>query len=290
MDIDLNLDNYELTDLLNLFHLDFDFNESDLKQVKKSVLQTHPDKSNLGKEYFFFFSEAYKIIYSVYQFRHKSTNINASTYNTEYYIEKDEQKEALLNKLRNKPNFNKIFNELFEKYKMDDEDTKTGYGEFMQSDEGMDDRTTTMATMNETFEKKKNELRAIVPVRGVAEMYASDGFGTDLTNGKPESYSSGLFSSLQYEDLRKAHIESVIPVTHEDYLNRPKFKNVDEFIRDANYNDVKPPSMTQSAEYLKQRDLLLCKTDVSRAYTLAKQEEISRKANEGFLNEFQRLC
>ena len=33
-----------------------------------------------------------------------------------------------------------------------------GYGEFMRSDEGLDTRSTTMATMNETFEKKKNEL------------------------------------------------------------------------------------------------------------------------------------
>ena len=296
-ELDLNIDNYELNDLLNLFQLDYDFDESGLKQAKKIVLQTHPDKCELDKEYFLFFSAAYKIIFSIYSFRNNRilSKKEQQRINTDYanVINKEEDKndgkELLLQGLKDKANFNKIFNELFEKYKMDDEDTKTGYGEFMQSDEGMDDRTTTMATMNETFERKKNELRAIVPIRDVSEMYASDGFGTDLTNRKPESYSSGLFSSLQYEDLRKAHIESVIPVTHDDYLKRPKFKNVDEFMRDANYNDVKPPSMTQSAEYLKQRDILLCKTDVSRAYTLAKQEEIARKANEGFLNEFQRL-
>ena len=297
-ELDLNIDNYELNDLLNLFQLDYDFDESGLKQAKKIVLQTHPDKCKLDKEYFLFFSAAYKIIFSIYSFRNNCilSKKEQQRINTDYaniiYKEEDnnEGKELLLQGLKDKANFNKIFNELFEKYKIDDEDTKTGYAEFMQSDEGMDDRTTTMATMNETFERKKNELKAIVPVRNVSEMYASDGFGTDLTNGKPESYSSGLFSSLQYEDLRKAHIETVIPVTHNDYLNRQKFKNVDEFRRDENYNDVKPPSMTQSAEYLKQRDLLLSKTDVSRAYKLAKQEEISRKANEGFLNEFQRLC
>ena len=36
MDIDLNLDNYELSDLLELFKLDFDFNEADLKKCKKN--------------------------------------------------------------------------------------------------------------------------------------------------------------------------------------------------------------------------------------------------------------
>ena len=71
-DLDMNIDNYELNDLLNLFKLDFDFNEDDLKRSKKMVLMTHPDKSKMPKEYFLFFSSAYKIIYSIYKFRHKS--------------------------------------------------------------------------------------------------------------------------------------------------------------------------------------------------------------------------
>jgi hypothetical protein len=129
--MDLNLDNYELLDLLALFKLDFDFNEHDLKQVKKMVLQTHPDKSNLDKEYFLFFSEAYKIIYAVYKFRHKSTS-SPNTYNTSYYVEKDEQKEALLSEISKKPNFNKIFNELFDQYKLHDNDSDTGYGEWLK--------------------------------------------------------------------------------------------------------------------------------------------------------------
>ena len=51
MNIDLNIDNYELDDILNLFKIDYDFNHDDLKRVKKYVLQTHPDKSKLSKEY-----------------------------------------------------------------------------------------------------------------------------------------------------------------------------------------------------------------------------------------------
>ena len=70
-DLDLNIENYELADLLALFKLDFEFNADDLKRVKKSVMQTHPDKSGLDKTYFLFFSAAYKIIFSVYEFRHK---------------------------------------------------------------------------------------------------------------------------------------------------------------------------------------------------------------------------
>jgi hypothetical protein len=58
-ELDMNIDNYELQDLLDLFHLDYNFNEEDLKKTKKTVLMTHPDKSNLSKEYFLFFSAAY---------------------------------------------------------------------------------------------------------------------------------------------------------------------------------------------------------------------------------------
>ena len=45
------------------------------------------------------------------------------------------------------------------------------------------------------------------------------GGGYDLTRSKPMR-SSDIFSKLQYDDLRKAHTETVVPVTHEDYLRR----------------------------------------------------------------------
>ena len=71
-DIDLNIDNYSLDDLLELFKLELDFGEEDLKLAKRTVLMTHPDKSNLKKEVFLFFCKAYKLVYSVYNFKHRS--------------------------------------------------------------------------------------------------------------------------------------------------------------------------------------------------------------------------
>ena len=44
---DLNLDNYELKDILNLFKIPENFDEEDLKSAKKTVLMTHSDKSKL---------------------------------------------------------------------------------------------------------------------------------------------------------------------------------------------------------------------------------------------------
>mgnify|MGYP001107086289 FL=1 len=55
MDIDLNIDNYNLDDILKLFQVTHDFDQQDLKEAKKKVLNLHPDKSDLKKEYFLFF-------------------------------------------------------------------------------------------------------------------------------------------------------------------------------------------------------------------------------------------
>ncbi len=288
MDINLNIDEYELNDLLNLFKLDFDFSEYDLKQVKKMVLKTHPDKSGMDKQYFLFFSEAYKIIYSLFQFRHKSTTGKVSG-DMVYIAERDDEKEALLAKLKGKSNFNALFNELFDKYKIKEEAVENGYGDWLKSDEDVDTRATTMAAMNESFQTKKNELRSLVKIDRVEDMANGSYDMYDLSGSKPEYYSSGLFSALGYEDLKKAHVESVIPVTHEDYLQRPKYNTVDELQRSEAYSNAKPLSFEQSKEYLEKQKYSDSKNDIQRAFKLAKQDEEVRKKNEGWMSHFKKL-
>ena len=285
LDIDLNIENYDLTDLLALFKLDFEFKADDLKRVKKTVMQTHPDKSGLDKKYFLFFTSAYKIIFSIHEFRHKS----GKSQSTEYTVEKDEAKELLLKDLQKKPNFNKIFNELFEKHRIKDDENETGYGTWFKSEENMDTRSTTMGQMNATFEQKKREVKELIPFKEVEEMGQSASGQFDLTRDKPDYYTSPLFSSLQYEDLKKAHVESVIPVTHDDYLARPKFKNVLEMQADPRYNDTKPLSLSQAKDYLQQKESFQAQNDVHRAYKLAKQDENSHKANQGWMSGFKQI-
>jgi len=287
--MDLNIDNYELTDLLTLFKLDYDFNEEDLKKVKKMVLKTHPDKSpDLEKDYFLFFSEAYKIIYGVYQFRYKSTKENTNI-KREYYVEKDEEKELLLKDLRAKPNFNKIFNELFDQYKLKDSELDAGYGDWLKSDEDVDNRTTTLGGMNEAFQTKKKEIQALVKAEDYGAFNSTASGQYDLTREKPEYYTSALFSQLGYEDLKKAHVESVIPVTHEDYLQRPKYRTVEELQRSSDYQNIAPLAVAQAQEYLAQKKYGESKNDVHRAFKLAKQDEEARKGREGLMRQFKTL-
>ena len=78
--MDLNIDNYDLDDILNLFKLPKNFLEEDLKAAKKIVLKTHPDKSGLPPDYFRFYSQAYKKIYFIWKFKSSSRDNNSTSY------------------------------------------------------------------------------------------------------------------------------------------------------------------------------------------------------------------
>lgn len=50
--VDLDINNYSLNDILNLFQVPENFNENHLKNAKKQVLRLHPDKSRLEPKFF----------------------------------------------------------------------------------------------------------------------------------------------------------------------------------------------------------------------------------------------
>ena len=75
-EFDLDIENYELEDILNLFKLQYNFVEADLKKAYRIALKLHPDKSGLSSDYFRFYMKAYKIIEKIFYFRNQSnTNI-----------------------------------------------------------------------------------------------------------------------------------------------------------------------------------------------------------------------
>ena len=281
--IDLNLDNYDLSDLLNLFKLDYNFTTENLKQAKKMVLMTHPDKSQLPKEYFLFFCKAYKIIFSIHEFRNKGDKNRP----TEYSIEKNEENEKLIKEIAKKPNFNKIFNQLFEKNRITDEAVDKGYGDWLKSDDDIDNRQTTLTDMHSNFNNKKAEIRAITLKKEVEEMN-SEGY-SELGGEIPENYSSGLFSKLTYEDVRKAHVESVVPVTEEDM--RSDYNNLQALRIQRTLDEKKsmPLSLEQGNKYLQEREGRQNKSDTIRAFRLARQDEEARKANENWMSGFKQI-
>ena len=240
--LDLDIRNYNLEDITNLFKIPIVFTESDLRAAKLMVLHTHPDKSKLPKEYFLFFTSAYKILYQIFTFRTGKNRNKKESYSdlvAEETVDPNEDSMKLcVDKVKqlSSTEFNKLFNEHYEKCKIQMEEEE-GYEDWFRShDANNADSENSLSSWDQRvseIDKQKQALRTNLSLISKNELQCANicGGGESyytLGQGVPKEHSSGLFSSLQYEDLKKAHTETVIPVTHEDYVNSKKFNNVNE--------------------------------------------------------------
>jgi len=304
MSVDLDINNYDLEDIVKLFKIPINFDEQDLKRAKQVVLKTHPDKSGLESKYFLFYSKAYKMLYSLWEFRKKG-DVNKEIRNTEYKdVDKfsEEDKKKILDnlfksdntkiKFKTNSDFNNWFNEQFEKNKIYNENEESGYGDWLKTNEGLDEinPNVSAATMKTEFDKKKSSIRALIVQKDVSELNSWNSISaSELTREGPGEFSSDLFSRLPFQDLQKAHTETVIPVTDEDYSNIPKFKNVNEYLNHRNKVDTTPLSEQQSQQYLNQQNDKESEKAVRRAYELAKQSEIAKQKSQSFWGNLQFL-
>jgi hypothetical protein len=299
-DLDLDINNYELQDILNLFKIPLNFTEADLKNAKQIVLKTHPDKSGLNPDFFRFYSKAYKTLYNLWEFKKKG-DVNASqSKNTDFinYNEEEEKKALLDNffdnneKFKNKKKFNQWFNENFEKNKLYNESQEKGYEDWLRSNEDEDHSSAnvSMATMGIEFEKRKSQARSLIVRKDIQEIYGTKSISaSDLSSDAPQNYDSDLFSSLSFQDLRQAHTETVIPVTFEDYQQKQKFNNVNEMVNFRSQQNIKPLSEQQALNYLKNREKNDEERSIRIAYDLAKQTELAQQKNQEFWSSIQLL-
>jgi hypothetical protein len=287
LDLDLNIENYDLEDILNLFKIPSNFDENHLKNAKKMVLKMHPDKSSLPPEYFLFFSKAYKMIYRIWEYKNKDI-LKKRSGDLSYHSSLNSEKERKLvldeflskNNYKDPKNFNQWFNEQFEKNKLETEEQSQGYGTWLKSDEDLDEiKYISPSELAEEIDKKKSQLRAIIVQKEVSELDFFYKGASDLTGEAPESYCSDLFSDLQFQDLRKAHTETVIPVTMEDYYATQKFTDVNQYKqhRSSQEQELVPLSEKQAKEFLNNKYKIQERETTERAYKLTKQMEESIK-------------
>ena len=300
--LDLNIRNYNLEDITNLFKIPIVFTESDLRAAKLAVLHTHPDKSKLPKEYFLFFTSAYKILYQIFTFRTGKNRNKKESYSelvAEETVDPNEDSMKLcVDKVKqlNSTEFNKLFNEHYEKCKIQMEEEE-GYEDWFRSDDDANNADSSDSTSLSSWDqrvseidKQKQALRTNLSLVSKNELQCVNIFGGGesyymLGQGAPKEHSSGLFSSLQYEDLKKAHTETVIPVTHEDYVNSKKFNNVNEL---QSFRDVHLKSYNyDEALHKKKTEAHIAEEDnTHRAFTLAKQDELAQEMNKKFNGSF----
>jgi len=290
-DLDLNIENYGLRELLNLFKLKSTYDSADLKRAKMMTLKTHPDKSGLDPKIFIFFQKAYNRIDDIYKFRKKKEQ---NMYNTEYSESLGDVttpgERKLLSKIHGKSvkDFNSWFNDMFESH-ANVNSKKGGYEDWLKSDEDLTENdNVSLNDFGRYFNKRKQRQKAITLYEGVQEMSQSSG-GYNLSSNQPGGYSSGMFSKLQYEDLKVAHTETVVPVTQEDFEKVKKYRNVDELNRFRKNQNITAYSEKQSQILLSKKQEQEDTMSLNTAYNLMKETEEAEKSNKAWWRSLKQL-
>lgn len=296
--LDLNIENYSREDLYKLFGFKTSIilTEELMKEAKKIVLKTHPDKSRLDNKYFVFFGKAYQKLRDIYEFQNKT---NKKTEDKNEYF--DTQNGQVLDKmfdmkkdLKDSNNFNKWFNDQFEKHRLEDP-VEHGYGNWLKSDEDIifTPQNINKDSMGREMEKRKKEIQALTPYKGVGDAFVSSSAGGSSLMEYNSNFSSGsLFSGgggMGYTDLRQAYAESVIPVTEDDFNKVQKFKSMDEYKRHRETIDTNPLSKEDALRQLYHQDKQKNEESAALAFYYAQQSEKAKKNNDTFWSGLKQL-
>ncbi len=264
MDVDLNENNYDYSDLLQLFGLNPNFNIHDVKKAKKKVLQLHPDKSNLPKEYFLFFRKMYYKIEEIYNYTHHSENeedfkknIDIETHFKDYLERKN------IDPKKNYKEFSKEFNKMFEEVYV--KENIKGYGDWLKSDEDIYDKN------NIENSRKKLLSNQMIEISQIEEVGLQDK------------------QSLYAYDVKESHSKPIIAMdVNEVYNNTPKYKNVHEYQQHLANEDKKniPINSQQSEEYLKQKEALLNNQSKQLAYERLKVMEKTNNNYNTYISKY----
>lgn len=268
--LDLNLDNYQLNDLLKLFKLKINFNEEDLKEAKKIVHLVHPDKSGLDSKYFIFYKKAFDLVSHIYKVNHRSINekVTNVSYDTLRHEFSESDRHKAVQKLQKSGNFNKHFNELFDEHYIKDEH---GYGDWLKKEEeGL------------SYTELKQKSRALALQSNIGQLVAKGSYSQFDT---PNTYTSD-----QFTDLREAYTTgSVIGVDeHLDFDKVKKYSSVEE-LKKERASIIKPLSESQSKQILHHQHSEENEQSIHRIYNLTMEHEKHQKKQGSYWSKFLTL-
>jgi hypothetical protein len=254
----LDINNYSLPELFELFELTYHINIEDLKRAKKKVLMIHPDKSKLPSEYFLFYKRAFEMIVQFYEEQYKqnqsipTTPIQYNTMNTSDTISK-KQLSQVIEKM-DEHSFQQKFNELFEKNMVKKNDNQKN--EWFKNNEPVfhTDTNVSVDNMGQIFENIKQKNTGLIKYKGVETLtYGNSGcnlYDDDETNTNDTYVSCDPFSKLKYEDLRKVHKDqTVFSVSENDFQKVKQYNSVDHLVRERGIQNCNPLD-TKESEYI----------------------------------------
>ena len=287
MDIDLNIENYNLEELLNLFKLPINFTEQQLRDAKKYVFKVHPDKSNLPKEYFIFFAKAYKYIYYISEFKKKTTNKHSEYKHV--INDKEYDISTIVNKATKKENFNTWFNKMFEEYSLKEKDN--GYEDWLKNEDyNIKNENEIKNLFDNTTHLQKSNSNILVH-KEINDTYNNISCGSSTINKKNiNDYScNNIFSQgLNYNDVKKAHTESLIQVTIDDYNNKKKYNNELE-LKFERGKKINIPSKEESNRYIQEKRIQEEVIASKDAYDLLRKQDEQENLNKLFMKNLRLL-
>lgn len=220
--MDLNIHNYSCEDLFKLFDLEtFELTVDILKEIKRRIIKTHPDKSNLPSEYYIFFAEAYNILFRIFKntvMTDTQKQIHKYEDNTHHQILDNFFKER--KEFKKSENFNLWFNDKFDKYYIKDDVERNGYEDWLKSDEGIINQpNVTENKFREEFDNLKRK-NAVIIHEEVNSNLSNSSFARDVGIDLQLAYSNTMLSYPN--DNTYSNNESV-----QEHINNRKLNDVE---------------------------------------------------------------
>jgi hypothetical protein len=286
----LDIHMYSLKEIFDLFDIDYSkqITMEQIKQAKRKVLMTHPDKSRLAPEYFLFYKRAFEVIAKYYTEQERQNQTvpkepisycplrDQNRRTTEYISQKASQQAS-------QKEFQKKFNELFEENMTKKIDpTKNAW--FSDESKTETEKGITVANMGSAFERLKEKQASMVLYRGVEELVSGGAAAgqnlyededDDFSNEPGRYVSCDPFSKLKYDDLRKVHKEqTVLAVSERDFRKVPQYSSVDHFMRERNIHSLEPLEKTAAEK------LLLEKENQKREWVMRQQHAANMRTSQ----------
>jgi hypothetical protein len=274
-ELDLNLDNYKLSDVIGLFGIPVLYEIEDLRRAKQIVAATHPDKCDLPSEYFMFFKSAYQVLVNIYRQRCRNeTTVEQIT------AERGDDATTATTPLpdsvpKDGRSFTNWFNQMYDESVTPHDKGLGGHGDWLRAADDTVEESGTFAEMVEKVREKKRNQYEIIPGDRI-ESIGGRGFAI-LGSGETDLFEGDIFSQLGYDDVRRAYTESIVPVDEVSELARRTNHKSIESLRQERDRPIGIPDKQTAEGVLSDHRSTESEYDTHRFYEMSRETERARK-------------
>ena len=245
-------ENYDPWDILGLEYGDLDI-QNIKKAYRKNALKYHPDKAGPKYEHVFnIINQSY--IYLLKK-SEESNEIEIKTKRDVVKQEYEAMNDGMVNMHIDKDNFNiNKFNEIFEKFRMDDENDN-GYGDLLKNNDESNQPLFNSKVSNEIFNEhfnklKKKQSNALIEYDEPQSLDASGSLGAVELGGSYEGgFGSSQSSHLGFTDIKQAHYEENLLINPEQ-VKYKNYNSIDEYEHERSQISHKP-NQEEKMKYIK---------------------------------------